>query len=146
MDAEQYGGPARLGGRPVPERRPRRRVRGGHRIGAGRLGDRHRRRAEDRLAGPGADPWEELDAGRGDAREHQQCGQPDPRPWRSPRTHGRQYGAAGARLLSMLVVDPTSVLAESSGWAIVALTGVTIAIPYLLRRGARPGYLERLRP
>ena len=46
----------------------------------------------------------------------------------------------------MLYVDPTPFLAESSGWAIAALTGVTIVIPYLLRRGARPGYLDRLRP
>jgi hypothetical protein len=53
-------------------------------------------------------------------------------------------------------MNPTFALAESSGWAIAALTGVTIALPYLARRrpGAAPparlepavAYLERLRP
>lgn len=45
-------------------------------------------------------------------------------------------------------LDPTYALAESSGWAIAALTGVTVALPYVLRRGARPAaaYLVRLRP
>jgi hypothetical protein len=41
-------------------------------------------------------------------------------------------------------MDITAVLAESSGWAIALLTGVTIALPYVLRR--RPEYLARLRP
>jgi hypothetical protein len=45
-------------------------------------------------------------------------------------------------------MDPTAVLAETSGWAIVALTGVTVVLPYLFRRrGWRGGsYLDRLRP
>lgn len=40
------------------------------------------------------------------------------------------------------------VLAASSGWAVAALTGVTITLPYLLRRRLRwtGPYLERLRP
>jgi len=44
-------------------------------------------------------------------------------------------------------VDPTTLLAESSGWAIAALTGVTVVLPYALRRrrSAR-AFLERLRP
>src|SRR5215468_7147994 len=46
-------------------------------------------------------------------------------------------------------MDPTYVLAESSGWVIAALTGVTVALPYLVRRRAAAGngsYLDRLRP
>lgn len=44
-------------------------------------------------------------------------------------------------------MDPTTLLAESSGWAIAALTGVTVVLPYALRRrrSAR-AFLERLRP
>jgi hypothetical protein len=40
------------------------------------------------------------------------------------------------------------VLAASSGWVVAALTGVTITIPYLLRRRLTWAgtYLERLRP
>jgi hypothetical protein len=41
-------------------------------------------------------------------------------------------------------LDPTYVLAELTGWAIAVLTGVTISLPYLLRR--RAASLERLRP
>lgn len=40
-------------------------------------------------------------------------------------------------------MDPTYALAELTGWAIAVLTGVTVAIPYLLRR--RPAFFERLR-
>jgi hypothetical protein len=41
----------------------------------------------------------------------------------------------------------TLALAESSGWLIALLTGVTVALPYLLRRGRTPAaYLVRLRP
>jgi hypothetical protein len=45
-------------------------------------------------------------------------------------------------------LDPTYALAEFTGWAIAALTCVTVALPYLLRRRARPAptYLARLRP
>jgi hypothetical protein len=43
-------------------------------------------------------------------------------------------------------MDPTFALAEVSGWAIALLTGVTISIPYLLRRRRGPAILERLRP
>jgi cytochrome b561 len=41
-----------------------------------------------------------------------------------------------------------SVLAEWSGWVVAVLTGVTITLPYLLRRRLRWAgpYLERLRP
>jgi hypothetical protein len=40
-------------------------------------------------------------------------------------------------------MDATFALADASGWAIAGLTGVTIALPYVLRR--RPAFLERLR-
>lgn len=46
-------------------------------------------------------------------------------------------------------MDPISVLAASSGWAIAALTCATVALPYLLRRRATSvdaWYLQRLRP
>jgi hypothetical protein len=41
-------------------------------------------------------------------------------------------------------LDITCALAESSGWVIALLTGVTVALPYVLRR--RPAYQARLRP
>ncbi|HXM54035.1 MAG TPA: hypothetical protein VOB72_01500 [Candidatus Dormibacteraeota bacterium] len=41
-------------------------------------------------------------------------------------------------------MDITAVLAESSGWLIALLTGVTVGLPYVLRR--RPAYLARLTP
>jgi hypothetical protein len=45
-------------------------------------------------------------------------------------------------------VNPIGALAESSGWAVAALTAVTVALPYLVRPRfpAPAAYLERLRP
>jgi hypothetical protein len=44
-------------------------------------------------------------------------------------------------------VNPTFALAEASGWVMAGLTVLTVALPYLVRRGRPPAaYLARLRP
>lgn len=68
---------------------------------------------------------------------------PDAVPYPPDRLDGGGRTVAGT-LLRTSGLDPTYLLAELTGWAIAILTGITIALPYVLRRRGAP--LARLRP